>query len=227
MPARSSTRLRQSRRRSFHLNETQTGSGVFFGQLRHQNRNAVSRKRLPTPSRRIEASAVPWIAATDAPDPFCSPANGSVFVDRLNEVVAASRPKAALIAEDRAQKYLVQPHRRYQYPSGQADQHLPDESHDDRSSSRLATRAARRGSDRRTSSKFASAPRFGRTTRSMPVGSISRCVRKASRISRFQRLRATALPTRRETDRPKREIDSPLVHPWTTKILSAANALAP
>ena len=47
------------------------------------------------------------------------------------------------------------------------------------------------------------------TTKSMPLGSELRVVRKASRTRRFMRLRATATPTLRDTINPRRVAASP------------------
>lgn len=70
--------------------------------------------------------------------------------------------------------------------------------------------------------KSGSAPRRGRATTSKPTGNMARCVRNASRIKRFQRLRSTELPTRRDTDNPSRVRDKVFALPCTTSTASAA-----
>ena len=79
--------------------------------------------------RGIKPAAIPGIAATDPPDSFGGAAQGTILIYGLNEVTAASRAKAALIAENRAEEDLVQPHRTDQAPSRQTDENFPDESH--------------------------------------------------------------------------------------------------
>ena len=64
------------------------------------------------------------------------------------------------------------------------------------------------------------------TIRSTPSGSCGRTWRNASRNSRFQRLRTTALPSRRETERPSRGCSRPLRWPKTT-IHGSDNAYPP
>ena len=52
---------------------------------------------------------MPWVAASDSGDPFECAANRAVLCDGQNVVLTACRMKAALSANDVAQRHLIQP----------------------------------------------------------------------------------------------------------------------
>lgn len=86
----------------------------------------------------------------------------------------------------------------------------------------LATFSASRHSDCVTRSNSAFPVSRGTTTRSRPQGSLGRLIRNASRSTLFQRFRTTALPSRLETDKPKRGWGKPFSWPNTRSSPSEA-----
>lgn len=102
--------------------------------------------------RWIETAFVPGIAAADAPDAFGGADYRTVLLHCLDEVIAASGAKAALIAKYGAQEDLVQPNAADQEPSWHTDENCPDKFHVRCPFNLLATRVARRGNDRVISS---------------------------------------------------------------------------
>jgi len=175
--------------------------------------------------RRIEPAFGERIAAANAPHSADGAAEGAVFLHRQNEVVAASRLKAAPVSDQRADGVLIYPHHADEQRDGKmlhngAD---PAESvHQRFSASFRATRFPRRGNDTSKSASTGSTPWRGRTTKSMPTGRLSRESRNASRKSRFQRLLLTAPPTFLDTESPRRGNGKPLEQPKTTNRPSEA-----
>ena len=82
------------------------------------------------------------MAPTDSQDSLRGTAHGSIFLDGLDEIVAARRFEATMLAEQRADAQLVEPDTRDQQPAGK----LPDpsgESHRADSGGELIRRASR------------------------------------------------------------------------------------
>lgn len=63
-----------------------------------------------TTSGWVIAAFVERVTAADSPDPLERASDRPVLLHRLNKVAAAGRMKAALLAKNRAQKYLIEPH---------------------------------------------------------------------------------------------------------------------
>ncbi len=59
------------------------------------------------PLRRVIAAGVPGVAAANSPNALACPANGPVFLHRLNKIRAATRMKATTLAEQWAQRPLI------------------------------------------------------------------------------------------------------------------------
>ena len=62
-------------------------------------------------SRWVVAAWVPGVAAADAERAFPGSSDRAVLTDRSNHVVAARRLKTALLADDRAQRELIDAHK--------------------------------------------------------------------------------------------------------------------
>ena len=75
---------------------------------------------------RVNSAAVKWIAAADPPQPFGSSFDHTVLFNRLDKVVAAAGFEPAHIPVQRADRYLVQPHKQHQNPLGNRQQSLDD-----------------------------------------------------------------------------------------------------
>ena len=170
------------------------------------------------------------VAAANPPHAASRSGESAVFSHRLNKVVAARRVEPALTANKGAERHLVAANNQDQDPGGEIDQGFPEElhvaaspalpeqppaySHQNIYRLRAALRASVT-SARAISSIARGSPPRGETIRSA-AGNSARCVRKASRIWRFQRFRTTALPTRRDTLIPSRDRPTAFSHACTT-----------
>jgi len=136
---------------------------------------------------RVEAARVEWVAAQDAPGRQNDAAQRAVRLNGLRRIGRATRRKAALAAEDGGQGASIA-------ANGKDEQRGNCAPH--RRSSPASSRAM-------PSALSRAAP--GRTikTRSVPGGRAARRRRYQSRNRRFTRLRATALPTRWLTAKPR------------------------
>src|SRR5688500_1108937 len=136
----------------------------------------------------------PRIAAQQAPAGEHQPAQYAVPPDRLYGVGGAGRLVLAAARESRRDHPLVGDDRRHgDLPRGDHFAAL----------STSSPRAARTPS-RPSRSHSSSASRRATTTTSWSAGSWARTSANASRSRRLTLLRATAPPTLRETDRPRR-----------------------
>lgn len=170
----------------------------------------------------IVAAATQWMTAGDPANPLPTATARPVFPNRFDEIRTTARRKSACPPNKRAYGRLVKANRQDESPDrSRPDPPKPHEP-DPVRLTRRSTRLASRGNDADIAPKDGSAPRRGRTTISSPLGNVARCRRNASRIRRFQRLRTTALPTRREIESPKRHVPVPFSLPNTTSMPSAA-----
>lgn len=165
----------------------------------------------------VMPSRVERIAPTDSPNAEYGSLDCAVLLDGQYEILTARGRESAVAPQQRPQEDLITAHRRNQQPARQTHDCSPEGFHFLFCLAILsANRLASLGNAPETSLKSGSAPRRGRTTRSYPAGSLTRDLRNASRISRFQRLRTTAGPTLRDTDKPSRVCGKPFMQARTT-----------
>lgn len=81
---------------------------------------------MPAESRRVVTTGVKRVASTDSPGPFQRAFDRSMLLHRLDEVATAGRMKATLLADQRTQKDLIQPHNADENAAGQVDEHFPE-----------------------------------------------------------------------------------------------------
>jgi hypothetical protein len=166
------------------------------------------------------------MAAKDPRQTLERAAERPIFLHGADEIIAARRLEAALAPHERAERPLVNPDHRDQQQSRRGFHQRPafrEPRHRTSFADRAAACFASRTNASLSQPKSGSTRPRGIATKSSPIGKSVRRIRKASRNNRFQRFRATAPPTRDETDKPIRLNGNPFSQQHTVILPSDAD----